>query len=85
MNSLWTSISWGTVVMLALVSFTSMDIKNFIYNKTLANNIYLAQNQCHLACSEFTSQDCKELGFIKSQLLCSSCDKLHEFSLEEIK
>ncbi|CAO1297489.1 unnamed protein product [Diamesa tonsa] len=37
------------------------------------------------ASSEFTVQDCKELGFIKSQLLCSSCDNLKDFGLEELK
>jgi hypothetical protein len=30
-------------------------------------------------------QDCRELGYIKSQLLCSSCDNLKEFGLEEIR
>lgn len=35
--------------------------------------------------SEFTTQDCRELGFIKSQLMCSSCEKLDDFGLEEIK
>lgn len=34
---------------------------------------------------EFTDQDCKELGFIKSNLACSSCDNLKEYGLEEIK
>lgn len=35
--------------------------------------------------AEFTAQDCRELGFSKSQLLCSSCDNLKDFGLEEIK
>ncbi|KAL5293460.1 SELENOF family protein [Megaselia abdita] len=34
--------------------------------------------------SEFTSQDCRELGFIKSQLMCSSCDVLND-GLEALK
>lgn len=38
-----------------------------------------------LILGEFTAQDCRELGFIKSQLLCSSCDNLKDFGLEEIK
>ncbi len=35
--------------------------------------------------SEFTDHDCKELGFIKSQLMCSSCDNLKDFGLEDIR
>ncbi|XP_055912413.1 selenoprotein F [Eupeodes corollae] len=35
--------------------------------------------------AEFTTQDCRELGYIKSQLMCSSCDKLDEFGLESLK
>lgn len=31
------------------------------------------------------SDDCQELGFIKSQLMCLSCDNLKEFGLEDIK
>lgn len=30
-------------------------------------------------------QDCRDLGFIKPQLLCSSCENLKDFGLEEIK
>jgi hypothetical protein len=30
-------------------------------------------------------QDCRDLGFAKPQLLCSSCDNLKDFGLEEIK
>ncbi|XP_067643264.1 selenoprotein F [Eurosta solidaginis] len=37
------------------------------------------------ALAEFTSQDCRELGFIKAQLMCSSCDKLDDFGLDAIK
>ncbi|XP_053955733.1 selenoprotein F [Anastrepha ludens] len=35
--------------------------------------------------AEFTSQDCRELGFIKAQLMCSSCEKLNDFGLDAIK
>ncbi|XP_055377098.1 selenoprotein F [Condylostylus longicornis] len=35
--------------------------------------------------AEFTTNDCKQLGFIKSQLLCSSCEKLHDFGLDQLK
>ncbi|XP_058460595.1 selenoprotein F [Malaya genurostris] len=35
--------------------------------------------------SEFTSKDCRELGFIKPQLFCSSCDSLGEYGLDELK
>lgn len=35
--------------------------------------------------SEFTGNDCRELGFIKSQLLCSSCDNLKDFGLEDLR
>ncbi|XP_037908694.1 selenoprotein F [Hermetia illucens] len=34
---------------------------------------------------EFTAHDCRQLGFIKAQLLCSSCAKLPDFGLEDIK
>lgn len=35
--------------------------------------------------SEFTTEDCKELGFIKTQLMCSSCEYLDDFGLEQLK
>lgn len=45
--------------------------------------IIISFQSCTIA--EFTDADCRELGFIKSQLLCSSCDNLKDFGLEEIK
>ncbi|XP_055610202.1 selenoprotein F [Uranotaenia lowii] len=38
-----------------------------------------------LAAAEFSAQDCRELGFIKTELFCSSCDSLSEYGLEELK
>uniref|UniRef100_A0A2M4AJ81 Selenoprotein F n=1 Tax=Anopheles triannulatus TaxID=58253 RepID=A0A2M4AJ81_9DIPT len=35
--------------------------------------------------AEFSAQDCRELGFIKSQLLCSSCKSLSDYGLNEFK
>ncbi|EDV96199.1 selenoprotein F [Drosophila grimshawi] len=35
--------------------------------------------------AEFTAADCRELGFIKTQLMCSNCDKLDDFGLETLK
>ncbi|KAL1381016.1 hypothetical protein pipiens_013771 [Culex pipiens pipiens] len=35
--------------------------------------------------AEFTAQDCRELGFVKTQLFCSSCNSLGEYGLEELK
>ncbi|XP_055535235.1 selenoprotein F [Wyeomyia smithii] len=35
--------------------------------------------------AEFTSKDCREFGFIKSQLFCSSCNSLSEYNLDELK
>ncbi|XP_017018397.1 selenoprotein F [Drosophila kikkawai] len=40
---------------------------------------------CQLIQAEMTTADCRELGFIKAQLMCSSCDKLDDFGLETIK
>ncbi|XP_055686992.1 selenoprotein F isoform X1 [Lutzomyia longipalpis] len=37
-----------------------------------------------LSGAEYSTQDCRELGFIKTQLLCSSCDNL-DFALQELK
>ncbi|CAH0669068.1 unnamed protein product [Spodoptera exigua] len=34
--------------------------------------------------AEFTTEDCASLGFIKANLLCSSCDQLKDFGLEQI-
>ncbi|XP_032512263.2 selenoprotein F [Danaus plexippus] len=34
--------------------------------------------------TEFTSEDCASLGFIKANLLCSSCDQLKDFSLDQL-
>ncbi|XP_005190741.1 selenoprotein F [Musca domestica] len=39
----------------------------------------------HLVTTEFTAQDCRELGFLKGQLMCSSCEKLDDFALEALK
>lgn len=35
--------------------------------------------------AEFTTEDCKELGFDKTLLMCSSCEYLDDFGLEQIK
>uniref|UniRef100_A0A1A9WPZ3 Selenoprotein F n=1 Tax=Glossina brevipalpis TaxID=37001 RepID=A0A1A9WPZ3_9MUSC len=35
--------------------------------------------------SEITTQSCRELGFIKNQLMCSNCEKLDDFGLETLK
>ncbi|XP_049543855.1 selenoprotein F [Anopheles darlingi] len=40
---------------------------------------------CALVDAEFSAQDCRELGFIKSQLLCSSCKSLSDYGLNEFK
>ena len=37
------------------------------------------------AFADFTAQDCLELGFIRGQLMCSSCEMLDDFGLELIK
>jgi len=54
-------------------------------NKLLYSTVILLSYLISLSLSEFTAQDCRELGFIKSQLLCSSCENLKDFGLEEIK
>ncbi|XP_045459629.1 selenoprotein F [Melitaea cinxia] len=33
---------------------------------------------------EFSTEDCASLGFIKANLLCSSCDQLKDFSLDQL-
>ncbi|VVC89126.1 selenoprotein F [Leptidea sinapis] len=35
--------------------------------------------------AEFSTEDCASLGFIKANLLCSSCDKLKDFNLEQLQ
>ncbi|XP_059478405.1 selenoprotein F [Neocloeon triangulifer] len=35
--------------------------------------------------SEFSAEDCAALGFSKANLLCSSCDTLADFGLQELK
>ncbi|XP_034483137.1 selenoprotein F [Drosophila innubila] len=35
--------------------------------------------------AEFTAADCRKLGFIKTQLMCSNCEKLDDFGLETLK
>lgn len=35
--------------------------------------------------AEFSAEDCKELGFVKSHLACTSCDKLSEFALDDLQ
>ncbi|KAM3968256.1 selenoprotein F [Aphomia sociella] len=34
--------------------------------------------------AEFSTEDCASLGFIKANLLCSSCDQLKDFSLDDL-
>ncbi|CAG9856786.1 unnamed protein product [Phyllotreta striolata] len=34
--------------------------------------------------SEFSTEDCWSLGFHKANLLCSSCDQLNKFQLDEL-
>lgn len=34
--------------------------------------------------ADFSTEDCTELGFIKANLVCSSCDKLNDFGLEQL-
>ncbi|XP_022120009.2 selenoprotein F [Pieris rapae] len=38
----------------------------------------------HSCQAELSSEDCSSLGFIKSNLLCSSCDQLKDFSLDQL-
>ncbi|XP_047523124.1 selenoprotein F [Pieris napi] len=38
----------------------------------------------HSSQGELSSEDCSSLGFIKSNLLCSSCDQLKDFSLDQL-
>ncbi|EDV51941.1 selenoprotein F [Drosophila erecta] len=40
---------------------------------------------CQQIQAELTAADCRALGFIKAQLMCSSCDKLDDFGLDTIK
>ncbi|XP_037043542.1 selenoprotein F [Bradysia coprophila] len=40
---------------------------------------------CVIVRAEFTTEDCKELGFDKTMLMCSSCEYLDDFGLEQIK
>ncbi|KFB48423.1 selenoprotein [Anopheles sinensis] len=35
--------------------------------------------------AEFSAEDCRELGLIKSQLFCSSCNSLSDYGLVELK
>ncbi|XP_063635985.1 selenoprotein F [Cydia splendana] len=34
--------------------------------------------------AEFSTEDCASLGFVKANLLCSSCDQLKDFNLEPL-
>ncbi|CAB3236202.1 unnamed protein product [Arctia plantaginis] len=34
--------------------------------------------------AEFSTEDCASLGFIKANLLCSSCDQLKDFALDQL-
>ncbi|XP_017072072.1 selenoprotein F [Drosophila eugracilis] len=40
---------------------------------------------CQQIQAELSGAECRELGFIKAQLMCSSCDKLDDFGLDTIK
>ncbi|KAM7356142.1 selenoprotein F [Cochliomyia hominivorax] len=45
--------------------------------------LFIVYASCALG--EFTANDCRELGFMKGQLMCSSCEKLDDFGLETLK
>ncbi|XP_017003526.3 selenoprotein F [Drosophila takahashii] len=53
-------------------------MRQFVFVLLLA----LGYQQIH---AELTAADCRELGFIKAQLMCSSCDKLDDYGLDTIK
>lgn len=38
----------------------------------------------HKTTAEFSSEDCASLGFNKANLLCSSCNQLKDFSLDDL-
>ncbi|XP_047546100.1 selenoprotein F [Vanessa atalanta] len=42
--------------------------------------VYLAD----ISLADFSTEDCASLGFIKANLLCSSCDQLKDFSLDQL-
>ncbi|KAH8370157.1 hypothetical protein KR093_002408, partial [Drosophila rubida] len=46
---------------------------------------FISRFQCQQSYAEFTAADCRELGFIKTQLMCSNCEKLDDFGLETLK
>lgn len=46
--------------------------------------IYVLFITLNSALAEFSTEDCTSLGFIKANLLCSSCDQLKDFSLEQL-
>lgn len=71
-----------TAIALLLLYNLSVSIQKLSI-KSLFTICCLFQYSTTLA--EFTAQDCRELGFIKSQLLCSNCGNLKDFGLEEIK
>ncbi|XP_013185740.2 selenoprotein F [Amyelois transitella] len=57
--------------MLANILYTSIYVLLFIFS--IPNSK-----------SEFSTEDCASLGFIKANLLCSSCDQLKDFSLDDL-
>ncbi|CAD0198823.1 unnamed protein product [Chrysodeixis includens] len=46
--------------------------------------VYFTFNLVYLSNAEFSTEDCASLGFIKANLLCSSCDPLKDFGLEQL-
>lgn len=52
------------------------------YSLLLFSVLAIISCQTH---AEFTAADCRELGFIKTQLMCSNCEKLDDFGLENLK
>nr|BAM19212.1 simila to CG7484 [Papilio polytes] len=52
--------------------------------KTSLSIIFLTIIQAQTCTAEFSSEDCSSLGFIKANLLCSSCDQLKDFNLEQL-
>lgn len=70
------------VLCLALIAVVSGGVFDPI---EIDHTIMLLNVQIQLTGAEFTTQDCKELGFIKTQLMCSSCAKLSDFGLEDLQ
>jgi len=83
MNGNWFTICFFTFCVSAGLKLKIL-YKQSLMRKDAYDRIWF-QGLILAARAEFSAEDCSALGFSKANLLCSSCDTLADFGLQELK